>query len=517
MKNNAAIQKENAESTLIKPIKNDEFTLAEDITEYYISKPSTESDTIITKEILRINSASIPKYNDGEKQYYKITYNSKEGWIKTDDPKITKISAFNWEEFGFKAMDAGDEYCYSVKDVKNNIETSPFLEKIWKTIDENNDNIIDENEWNRAKNAKVLSQFSKLVCKHKSEWSYTESEIEKEIKEYYKIGLNQATGDKKKTLEAKQDENIALLKKRVKNTCFWDKVEKGEQENKNSFSNLTAGAFLAIIVYSYYTKDEKKEADKKNIRNFKTSQKNVWHFHPIAFVEHMKLITDKYKPDHGDIHDPVVNPQVRGWYYQYSAINKNSSIKGWNPYASRYIHTHVTNEEVKKYGKPQRSTGGHGGLDIYAPVGTPISNKFRFFNNYKNSSKVKNDGWVNYNDLGSSYTDPMVSETYKVNYNSSILQIDNNVIDINLIVNTINSKFDSDNYVKVKKGQIIGYTGSTGNSYQGKSKNHLHFGIKNSKGNRVSPYELLENYINLDASGLETSSKQDGVKPSGQW
>ncbi|AIY14638.1 TIGR02594 family protein [Cellulophaga baltica] len=120
---------------------------------------------------------------------------------------------------------------------------------------------------------------------------YTESEIEKEIKEYYKIGLNQATGDKKKTLEAKQGENIALLKKRIKNTCFWDKVEKGEQETKSTFSNLTAGAFLAIIVYSYYTKDEKKEADKKNIRNFKTSQKNVWHFHPIAFVEHMKLIT----------------------------------------------------------------------------------------------------------------------------------------------------------------------------------------------------------------------------------
>jgi len=289
VKNNTAIQKENAESTLIKPVKNDEFILAEDITEYYISKPSTESDTIITKEILRINSASIPKHKDGEKQYYKITYNKKEGWIKTDDTKIKKISAFNWEEFGFETMDAGDEYCYSVKDVENNIETSPFLEKIWKTIDGNNDNIIDENEWNRAKNAKVLSLFSKLVCKHKSEWSYTESEIEKEIKEYYKIGLNQATGDKKKNLEKKQDENIALLKKRVKNTCFWDKVEKGEQENKNSFSNLTAGAFLAIIVYNYYTKDEKKEADKKNIRNFKTSQKNVWHFHPIAFVEHMKL------------------------------------------------------------------------------------------------------------------------------------------------------------------------------------------------------------------------------------
>ena len=34
------------------------------------------------------------------------------------------------------------------------------------------------------------------------------------------------------------------------------------------------------------------------------------------------------------------------------------------------------------------------------------NDKFRFFYNYKNSSKVKNDGWVNYSDLKSSYTDP---------------------------------------------------------------------------------------------------------------
>ncbi|WP_158978760.1 L,D-transpeptidase [Cellulophaga sp. L1A9] len=320
VKNNTAIQKENAESTLIKPVKNDEFILAEDIKEYYISKPSTESDTIITKEILRINSASIPKHKDGEKQYYKITYNKKEGWIKTDDTKIKKISAFNWEEFGFETMDAGDEYCYSVKDVENNIETSPFLEKIWKTIDENNDNIIDENEWNRAKNTKVLSQFSKLVCKHKSEWSYTESEIEKEIKEYYKIGLNQATGDKKKNLEKKQDENIALLKKRVKNTCFWDKVEKGEQETKSTFSNLSTLTLLpAAFIYYYFTNEEKKESDKKNIRTFKTSQKNVWHFHPIAFIEQMKLITggvnhtfdNKYKATGNEVYINVITPKGR--------------------------------------------------------------------------------------------------------------------------------------------------------------------------------------------------------------
>ncbi|WP_108869308.1 hypothetical protein [Aquimarina aquimarini] len=64
----------------------------------------------------------------------------------------------------------------------------------------------------------------------------------------------------------------------------------------------------------------------------------VYHFHPIAFVEHMKLITTpKYEPDHGEIHDPIVNPQVRGWYNKATYNNKDSKIGGWNPYASLFI------------------------------------------------------------------------------------------------------------------------------------------------------------------------------------
>jgi len=43
------------------------------------------------------------------------------------------------------------------------------------------------------------------------------------------------------------------------------------------------------------------------------------------------------------------------------------------------------------------------------------------------------------------------------------------------------------------------------------------FRIKDASGNRISPYQLLEQYINLDESGLETSSKQDGVTPSSEW
>ncbi|MFD0992989.1 hypothetical protein [Tenacibaculum geojense] len=143
------------------------------------------------------------------------------------------------------------------------------------------------------------------------------------------------------------------------------------------------------------------------------------------------------------------------------------------------------------------------------------SDKFRFFNNYKNSSQVQNDGWVNYTDLGSSYTDPLKNQTYNISYDGSTLQIDENFVDIDLIT-TLNDKFKADNSLKINKGQIIGYTGSTGNSYQGKKANHLHFNTY-IDWKSVLPYETFKEYIGLDISGTETSKKQDGVTPSSEW
>ncbi|WP_025740805.1 MULTISPECIES: LysM peptidoglycan-binding domain-containing protein [Aquimarina] len=276
--------------------------------------------------------------------------------------------------------------------------------------------------------------------------------------------------------------------------------------------------------------------------------------------------------DHGDWHEPILNPQVRGWYNSQSETNKDSKILGWNPYASMKLHKdvdHLLSDEAKKYGKPQRGSGEHNGLDIYAPVGTPVyasvegkitmhqitksssgfkiklegqykeehirfnyihlmqfeKTRFRFYNK-KKKTILPNHGWLNYKDFLSSkewkdpdtiIIDPITGkqEVFKIHYSNGILKIDNNEIDVGLI-SSITNQFEADNYVKVKKGQIIGYTGSTGNSYQGKKRNHLHYNTY-IKWKGVQPYEKFKDYINLDISGTETSKKQDGVTPSSKW
>jgi len=304
------------------------------------------------------------------------------------------------------------------------------------------------------------------------------------------------------------------------------------------------------------------EVDTKLPLRIFPSTDNVHHFHPMAWVRQMKLILGN-GGDHGDYHDPVINPQVRGWYGS-DGHNPNSSIARWNPYASMKMHKdveHLLSDDVKNYGKPQRSSGSHNGLDIYAPVGTPIyacvdgtitmhemtkrsagfkiklsgkykeerirfnyihlmefqETRFRFYNwKDKNGTEY---GWLNYADYTTpkKYTDAKVGETYTISYNGSELKIDNNVIDVDLVL-TIKKDFDANSKkgLDVEKGQIIGYTGSTGNSYQGKKMNHLHFNTY-VKGKGVQPYEKFKEYIGLDVEGTDTSNKQDGLKSSSKW
>jgi len=141
--------------------------------------------------------------------------------------------------------------------------------------------------------------------------------------------------------------------------------------------------------------------------------------------------------------------------------------------------------------------------------------RFRFYrhtkgNKKKGTFKVLNEGWLNYADYTTprDYPDTKMGEVYKIHYSNGTLTIDENEIDVDLAKSIVVDK-------EVKKGDIIGFTGSTGNSYQGKKMNHLHFGVSLA-GVPQHPYETLKEYIGLDASG-ETNTKQDGTTRSSEW
>ncbi|MEM8940423.1 MAG: M23 family metallopeptidase [Bacteroidota bacterium] len=114
------------------------------------------------------------------------------------------------------------------------------------------------------------------------------------------------------------------------------------------------------------------------------------------------------------------------------------------------------------------------------------------------------------------HTDVKLKQQYKIHYDNGILKIDQNEIDVELARSIAKEYEKEDDGLEVKKGQIIGYTGSTGNSYQGKKMNHLHFNAY-LQWKSVLPYETFKEYFGLDIEGTETSEKQDGVTPSSEW
>ncbi|ATA67555.1 hypothetical protein CGC48_02260 [Capnocytophaga cynodegmi] len=171
----------------------------------------------------------------------------RKGWIKDSD-KLEKFSAYHWDKFGFKMYDAENHRMYPIKSVNNYEGTSEFIKKIIALIDKNKDGKIQNEELQASYNKPELSHiFSKMVCKHKSEWSYKwakiKSDYEKFIKYHYPKAKQEYVDERLDEIQAKYD---ALYD-------FWDKL------------------------------------------NFKTD--TFWYFEPFAWVEQMKRVFSSIKSD----------------------------------------------------------------------------------------------------------------------------------------------------------------------------------------------------------------------------
>ncbi|MFK8274608.1 hypothetical protein ACI76Y_02865 [Capnocytophaga cynodegmi] len=142
-------------------------------------------------------------------------------------------------------------------------ETSPFITEVIKRIDTNGNKKIDHFELRNSYNTSEVSHIlSRMVCKHKSEWSYDVDKIKQDTKVYFekiKNHFKQEYEPQKGKTEA-ENENLSkhldkllesvLLK--AKGLYFWD-----EQFAKKT--GLPADGV-------------------------------VWHFEPFAWVEQMKRV-----------------------------------------------------------------------------------------------------------------------------------------------------------------------------------------------------------------------------------
>ncbi len=172
-----------------------------------------------------------------------------------------------------------------------------------------------------------------MVCKHKNEWSYTMDEIKPEVKERCDFGiqLEEVTAEKQK-LETERDDSLAKMETKIENLMWWDEASKKtytapiKEEDKTKTSSTKRPSMLPegtvveeipqkdVVPLDNKTKAVKPDAkptedsiqttsttaapapetkvEEKEVPPKRMFPKSniVHHFHPIAWVEQMRLV-----------------------------------------------------------------------------------------------------------------------------------------------------------------------------------------------------------------------------------
>ncbi|WP_407266780.1 SH3 domain-containing protein [Tenacibaculum maritimum] len=258
-----------------------------------------------------------------------------EGWIPAKGLEKKAFNGYHWERFGFELVDGGKEYMYDIKDLREASTTeSRFVETMWRKLGVVEDDVLDFFELEAAYALlETQEKISKMVCKHKIEWSYTPEEIAKEVEGFYNyyIGHQRDLGEDTQKLEELKEEKLAAIKEQVSKLMFWKEASAlpygahkevralGADLKMQPLSLLTSSSTEGATCFNVFDSDEeiaKKEAlkkqapkkdsvkkkqvaparrarskqDKQPVRKFPNTDM-VYHFHPIGFVNHMRLIS----------------------------------------------------------------------------------------------------------------------------------------------------------------------------------------------------------------------------------
>ncbi|MDO6760669.1 hypothetical protein Q4566_10700 [Tamlana sp. 2_MG-2023] len=234
-------------------------SLVADIDTVFENKPSDNSKGVEVLKTSKIRKTTEAKDHAGE-TWWHIKTKQEEGWIKKSE--LTEKNPYKWEEFGWKVLEnTGDQYFYMFGEFVEKSSPHKFVEDIWEQADTDGDSKLSNFELQQVmRNKESLDHVSKLICKHESEWNTWENidKFESELKEIYKKGI-----EGKQELVAQRDAKISVLKDKIKNLSFWHEIEEGDLSNT--------------------------KAEDCGKRKF-PRESNVYHFHPIAFVEQMKMI-----------------------------------------------------------------------------------------------------------------------------------------------------------------------------------------------------------------------------------
>ncbi|MTI31745.1 hypothetical protein [Xanthovirga aplysinae] len=282
-------------------------------------KPPFEELKNSMKIIRRLGSKTIK-----DKEWWKVKGNYedpqgktdiKTGWVKKEG--LEEANPYDWYAHDWKIYeDAGDQFIYHFEEED---DASDFIKDIWAEVDlpdvvtqedgtekeYPSDKVLSRFELRIAMNQKrKVQKLSRMICKHPSEWDLKANNfptLKKEIEALYQQGIEiEENSDRKKKMEEIRDKKLALTEEKVNNLCFWQDIQEGELPGQ-----------------------EEKGPDAPK-RKFPTGNSTVYHFHPIAFVDHMRLIVNK------------VNIDLRGnnskWQTQYDprfGTKKKQDVSCW--------------------------------------------------------------------------------------------------------------------------------------------------------------------------------------------
>jgi hypothetical protein len=220
---------------------------------------------------------------DRDVTLYEVEVGGATGWIKESDVK--KVNPFNWIDCSFSIIkeESSDGWTLSDSNEDTRIDFNKlpvFFKSIFKQIDTSGNKIIEELELKHAMSKPETAQkLSRMICFHRTEWDDGATRVQKIID-----GVKNAFGQK----------SADNLKTRIQQMCWWNEV-------------------------------------------VSLPSKTVFHWHPVAFVEHMKEL-EEFSWAMSPFADLLSSIESRG---DYSAYNKIVVVNGVKKVKS-YFGTDLT-------------------------------------------------------------------------------------------------------------------------------------------------------------------------------